>query len=268
MKNFIMEIIKNYKNYESCTGRDELGMRLKHDLSCSEIPVGLLRDITAERDALTEQQRNYAWNAFSAYCMNLCAKKYCRNEDREIVEEIVSHDFIMEAAACAQKSSANGSFKGFHALFSNLAEWRYKDARRKNCVRKIDRKNSTGGKKRYLWVPRVMIPMEEVYENDDSTMINKELLAYITETSIAEADKKENVELVRETIQACRDLGLLTPEHIEILSSKYGIGEDGEMLKQNRIAEKLGVSNSYVSRKLAEACAIMHRYITDNCRAA
>ena len=56
-----------------------------------------------------------------------------------------------------------------------------------------------------------------------------------------ELEKREEREVIR------RALGVLTPREREIISLRYGFSGGGE-LTQKEVADKLGISQSYISR--------------------
>ena len=82
------------------------------------------------------------------------------------------------------------------------------------------------------------------------------------------AQKAENVELVRETLKACRKNSLLSQKQIDMICHKFGIGKNYELLSQTKIAEKFGVGNTYVSTSLDRALGVLKEFMEDNSIAA
>ena len=83
----------------------------------------------------------------------------------------------------------------------------------------------------------------------------------IAEISLEHANQAEDIELVHETMESCRDLGLLSEEQFYMLCHFYGINGAHDKMTQTEIAKKLGVSPAYVCNKLAHAYEIMRDFI-------
>ena len=260
MSNFMLNVIKNYRNYKSVTCVDENGKNREYDLfDITVIPVGLLRDIAVNETELSAGESKYAWEFFSAYCMYFAGSKIGWKD----AEEAVSYEFIQKAAENAKKCMKTGKYNGFKQLFNNLLYWRSIDG-----YRKTNKKAKTSGSDGEIQCQSRTIPLEMVnQENGDIEIIDEvNQLLYIQ--SIREAQKAENVELVRESLNACRNNNLLSQIQFDMICHKFGIGKNYELLSQTQLAEKYGVSDSCVSKTLSQAYDILREFIEDNSIAA
>lgn len=263
MIRFMLNILKSHRNYESFTCMVG-GKRLTDDLLAEVPPMGLLSDIAVSDTELTEEECAIAFEAISAYCMYHGAKIL----GRKCPDDVVNYNLVLEAVKDAKKCREQGTFDGFHKLFSNLIHWRYTDAQRKNGIRVRDRKASAEKRKKvYAWQSRT-IPMEYKGKDDRSEEMNAAIKKICAEISLEKAGKADNIKLIRETLNFCRKTGLLTPEQIYMLCHYYGIGKNYEMMNQTEIARKLGVSTAYVCNRLKGAYAVMHDFIGDDRSAA
>lgn len=260
MSDFMLNVIKNYRNYKSVTCVDENGKNREYDLCDSTvIPVGLLRDIAVSETELSAAEKEYAWQVFSTYCMYLAARKIgCEEAD-----EVVSDDFIKAAANCAEMCMEEGNYNGFNRLFSNRLYWCRIDEQRKNLM-KVKTSESDA---EIQWQPR-NIPLEMVNKENGDVEIIGEVNELLYKQSIRMTQKAENVELVRETLNACRKNRLLSQKQIEMICHKFGIGKNYELLSQTQIAEKYGVSSSYVSKTLSSAYGVLKEFMEENSIAA
>ena len=257
---FMLDVIKNYRNYKSVTCVDENGKNREYDLCDNTvIPIGLLRDIAVSETELSAAESKYAWEVFSSYCMYLAARKIGSQE----AEEVVSYEFIQEAANNAKKCMKEGKYNGFNRLFSNLLYWRSIDGQRKG----IKKKKTSESDAEAQWQSRT-IPLEMVNQENGDVEIIGEVNQHLYTQSIRMAQKAENVELVRESLNACRKNGLLSPNQIDMICHKFGIGKHYELLSQTQIAEKYGVSNGYVSRTLSHVYDVLKEFMEDNSIAA
>ena len=263
MTEFMLNVIRNYRNYKSVTCVDENGKNLEYDLCNLRItPVGLLQDIALRETALTEEERNNACEVFSAYCMYLAARKIgCQP-----AEEIVSFAFIQAAAKCAEKCAANGTYNGFNQLFTNLLNWRRKDLLRKNIVRKA-KTTDDDGEAASQWTVKT-VSLEVIDAEDGKCESRSEVNRAVCEESLSSMQRAANIELVHETLNACRKNSSLSQKQIDMICHKFGIGKNYELLSQTEIAEKYGVSNSLVSKTLSEAYDIMREFLDNNPMAA
>ena len=260
MSNFMLNVIKNYRNYKSVTCKDENGKNREYDLCDSTvIPVGLLRDIAVSETELSAAESKYAWEVFSSYCMYLAAIKIGCEE----AEEVVSYDFIKDAANCAKMCMEEEKYNGFNRLFSNRLNWRKIDGQRKNLI-KVKKSKNDGETQ---WTPRT-VPLEIVNKENGDVEIIGEVNQLLSEQSMRMAQKAENVELVRETLKACRKNSLLSQKQIDMICHKFGIGKNYELLSQTKIAEKFGVGNTYVSTSLDRALGVLKEFMEDNSIAA
>lgn len=262
MTKFMLNILKNHRIYESFTCKDN-GMRLKDDLLAKVSPVGLLSDIAVNETELTAEERALAFEAFSAYCLYHGAKILGKKNP----DDVVNYNLVLAAVKCAKKCHENGTYDGFHKLFSNLVNWRYTDTQRKNGIKIKDQGASAQGKTVYTWQTRTT-SMEYENQEDRSTGMNPKVQECIAEISLEKASKAENIKLVREVLSTCIKAGRLTHEQIDMLCHYYGIGKNYEMMNQTAIAKKLGVSPAYVCNKLMSAYAVMHDFIGDDRSAA
>ena len=103
--------------------------------------------------------------------------------------------------------------------------------------------------------------MEFKDQDSGTAEMKREVENRIAEISLDQAARTENIELVRETLESCRNLGLISREQFDMLCHYYGIGRNYEMMNQTAIARKLGVSPAYVCNKLAHAYEIMRDFI-------
>ncbi len=260
MSDFMLNVIKNYRNYKSVTCKDENGKNLEYDLCDSTvIPVGLLRDIAVSETELTAAESKYAWEVFSAYCMYLAARKIGCEE----AEEVVSYDFIIDAANCAERCMKTGKYSGFNRLFSNFLYWRRIDKQRKNLM-----KSKTSESDAEIQWQSKTIPLEIVNKENGDIEIIGEVNELLYRQSIREAQKAEKVKDVRESLNTCRKNSRLSQRQFEIICHKFGIGKNYELLSQTQIAKKYGVSNGYVSRTLSNAYAVLKEFMEDNSIAA
>lgn len=255
MSNFMLNVINNYRNYKSVTCKDENGKNREYDLCDSTvIPIGLLRDIAVCETELTAAESKYAWEVFSSYCMCLAARKIgC-----EKAEEVVSYDFIKDAADCAKMCMEEENYNGFNRLFSNRLNWRKIDEQRKNLI-KVKKPKSDGETQ---WEPRT-VPLEIINKENGDVEIIGEVNQLLAEQSIRKTQKAENVELVRESLKACRKNNVLSQRQIDMVCHKFGIGEIYESLSQTQIAEKYGVSNTYVSNSINRALGVLKDFLED-----
>ena len=260
MSNFMLNVIENYRNYKSVTCKDENGKNREYDLCDSTvIPIGLLRDIAVSETELSAAESKYAWQVFSAYCMYLAAKKIgC-----EKAEEVVSYNFILNAANCAEMCMKEGKYNGFNRLFSNCLYWRKIDGQRKNLTKVKNSKSDAKTK----WQPRT-IPWEIQNKKTDEFEIIPEVNVLLNKQSIRMTQKAENVELVRDSLKACRKNNLLSQKQFDMICHKFGIGENHKLLKQTQIAKKYGVTDGYVSRTLSDAYDVLKEFMLDNSIAA
>ena len=253
---FMRDVIKNYRNYKSFTCVDENGKNCEYNLcDTSVIPIGLLRDIAVSETELSVAESKYAWEVFSAYCMYLAV---CKIGDRE-AEEAVSYEFIKEAAENAKTCMKTGKYNGFKQLFNNLLYWRSIDEHRKT-----NKKAKTSGSDGETQCQSRTIPLEMVNKENGDIEIIGEVNQILYTQSIREAQKAENVELVHESLNACRKNNLLSQIQFDMICHKYGIDNNYELLSQTQIAEKYGVSDSCVSKTLSQAYDILRKFIEDN----
>jgi len=260
MSNFMLNVIKNYRNYKSVTCVDENGKNREYDLCDSTvIPIGLLRDIAVSETELSAAEKKYAWQVFSTYCMYLAAKKIGGEE----AEEVVGYDFIQDAANCAEMCMKEENYNGFNRLFSNCLYWRRIDEQRKNLMKvKISESDAET-----QWQPKT-VPLEILNKENGDVEIIGEVNQLLYSQSIREAQKAENVELVRDTLNACRKNNSLSQKQFDMICHKHGIGKNYELLSQTQIAKKYGVSNGYVSRTLSYAYDVLKEFMEDNSIAA
>ncbi len=255
-KKYMLNVLKNHRIYESFTCRDDAGNRIKYDLLAEEPPVGLLHDIVAEDTELTVNEKNTAMEIFSAYCIYHGAKILGKKDG----DDVLNYTLVQAAMKCAKKCQESGNYKGFHTLLANLVMWRYRDARRKGCFR-VKRKDSSADENDSgKWQPRTT-PLEWNGKDAKSIEMNNKVQNRIAEISLDYANQADNIELVHETMESCRSLGLLSEEQYDMLCHFYGIGGAHDKMTQTEIAKKLGVSPAYVSNKLADAYEIMHDFI-------
>ena len=237
----MLNVLKNHRIYESFTCRDDAGSRIKYDLLAEEPPVGLLRDIAVRETELTVNEKNTAMELFSAYCIYHGAKILGKKDG----DDVLNFTLVQAAMKCAEKCQESGNYKGFHSLLTNLVNWRFRDASRKGCFRVKGNDPSADGDDNGKWQTRTT-PLE--WNGTDAM-------------SIEMNNKVHNIELVHETMESCRNLGLLSEEQYDMLCHFYGIGGAHDKMTQTEIAKKLGVSPAYVSNKLADAYEIMHDFI-------
>ena len=261
---FMRNYLNNHRNYESFTCTVD-GRRLTDDLLAKVPPVGLLSDIAVRETKLNEKEKLIADNAFSAYCMYQTVKILGRN----IPDDMMNYNnLVLEAMKDAKKCSEQGTFDKFQKHLTTLVYWRYTDELRKKAIRVKDEETSEqNGTKVYKWQAK-MTPMEYEKDDDHSTVMSANVQNSIAEISLEKADKAENIQLVRETLNFCKQTGRLTPEQIDILCHYYGIGKNYEMMNQTEIAEKLGVSPAYVCNRLKDAYEVMRNFIEDDRSAA
>ncbi|MBE6374416.1 MAG: hypothetical protein E7055_20425 [Lentisphaerae bacterium] len=255
-KKYMLNVLKNHRIYESFTCRDDAGNRIKYDLLAEEPPVGLLHDIAVGETELTANEKNTAMEMFSAYCIYQGAKILGKRNG----DDMLNYTLVQEAMKCAEKCQESGNYKGFHTLLTNLVNWRFRDASRKGCFRVKGNGPSADGDDNGKWQTRTT-PLEWNGTDDMSIEMNNKVQARIAEISLDHANQADNIELVHETMESCRNLGLLTEEQYDMLCHFYGIGGAHDKMTQTEIAKKLGVSPAYVSNKLADAYEIMHDFI-------
>ena len=262
-KKYMLNFLKNHRIYESFTCRDDAGNRIKYDLLSEEPPVGLLRDIAVRKTELTDAEKDAAMDVFSAYCLYHGAKVLGKKDG----DDILSSPLVLEAVKCAEKCQTSGNYKGFHSLLAKLVIWRYRDAMRKGCFRIKDNGPSPDEKDGGKWQSRTT-SMDSSFEDKGAAGMNSEVQDRIAEISLDHADQADKILLAHETIENCRNRGRLSEEQLDILCHVYGISETHDEMTQTRIAKKLGVSNTYVCNKLADAYKIMHDFIECDCTAA
>ena len=255
-KKYMLNFLKNHRIYESFTCRDDAGNRIKYDLLAEEPPVGLLHDIVAEDTELTVNEKNTAMEMFSAYCIYHGAKILGKKDG----DDVLNYTLVQAAMKCAGKCQESGNYKGFHTLLANLVTWRYRDARRKGSFRVKGSGPSADENDSGKWQTRTT-PLEWNGTDDKSIEMNNKVQNRIAEISLDHANQADNIELVHETMESCRNLGLLSEEQYDMLCHFYGIGGAHDKMTQTEIARKLGVSPAYVSNKLADAYEIMHDFI-------
>lgn len=260
MSDFMLNVINNYRNYKSVTCKDENEKNREYDLCDSTvIPIGLLRDIAVSETELSAAESEYAWDVFSAYCMYLAAKKIGCEE----AEEVVSYDFIKGAANCAEKCMIKGNYNGFNRLFSNFLYWRRIDKQRKN----LTKEKTSEIDAEIQWQSKT-VPLEIVNKENGDVEIIGEVNELLCRQSIRMVQKAENVELVRESLKACRKNNLLSQKQFDMICHKFGLGKNYKLLSQTQIAKKYGVSNGCVSRTLSNAYGVLKEFMEDNSIAA
>lgn len=73
---------------------------------------------------------------------------------------------------------------------------------------------------------------------------------------VEEIDKSIKLSLVRKAIDT-----VLTEKERTIIMLRYGIGQSGKSLAQREVAERLGISRSYVSRLEKGALLKINRFV-------
>lgn len=255
-KKYMLNILKNHRIYESYTCRDDAGIRIRYDLLAEEPPVGLLRDIAVRETELTADEKDAAVEIFSVYCMYHGAKVLGTKDG----DDVLNYTLVRAAMKCAEKCRASGHYQGFRTLLANLVIWRYRDSRRKGCFRIRGKGPSSDGNDGDKWQSRTT-SMGCSGSDEKSVEMKREVENSIAEISLDQAARAENIGLVHETMESCRNLGLLSKEQYDMLCHFYGIGGAHDKMTQTGIAKKLGVSPAYVCNKLADAYGIMHDFI-------
>ena len=156
-----------------------------------------------------------------------------------------------------------GNYNGFKRLFFNCLYWRRIDGQRKNLIKV---KNSESDAEAQ-WQSKT-VPLEMVNKENGDVEIIGEVNELLYKQSLRMAQKAENVELVRETLNACRKKNLLSQKQFDMICHKFGIGKNYKLLSQTQIAKKYGVSNSYVSKTLSSAYSVLKEFMEDNSIAA
>ncbi|MBR4664591.1 MAG: hypothetical protein IKO93_12025, partial [Lentisphaeria bacterium] len=201
-KKYMLNVLKNHRIYESFTCRDDAGIRINYDLLAGEPPVGLLRDIAVRETELTVNEKNTAMEMFSAYCIYYGAKILGKKDG----DDVLNYTLVQAAMKCAEKCQESGNYKGFRTLLANLVIWRYRDARRKGCFRVKGSGPSADGNDSGKWLSRTT-PLEWNGTDDKSIEMNKKMENRIAEISLEHANQADNIELVHETMESCRNLG-------------------------------------------------------------